>query len=125
MVLLGRLSEKELIDEYQKCDALLFPSRFEGFGYVALEAMSCGKPVVATDSSSIPEVVENGVSGLLCPIDDIEAFVNACSQLEENKELCVKTGEEGSLQSVGGKQGIMCQNGGGREKAGCRGILGG
>jgi glycosyltransferase involved in cell wall biosynthesis len=100
MVLLGRLSEKELIDEYQKCDALLFPSRFEGFGYVALEAMSCGKPVVATDSSSIPEVVENGVSGLLCPIDDIEAFVNACSQLEENKELCVKTGEEGRKRAV-------------------------
>jgi glycosyltransferase involved in cell wall biosynthesis len=95
MTPLGRLSEKELIDEYQKCDALLFPSRFEGFGYVALEAMSCGKPVVATDSSSIPEVVENGVSGLLCPTDDIEAFVNACSQLEENNELCVKMGEEG------------------------------
>jgi glycosyltransferase involved in cell wall biosynthesis len=37
---------------------------------------------------------------LLCPTDDIEAFVNACSQLEENKELCVKTGEEGRKRAV-------------------------
>ena len=92
---LGRLSEKDLIEEYQNCDALLFPSRFEGFGYVALEAMACGKPVVATDTTAIPEVVDNGVTGLLCPTDDIEAFVSACRKLSSDKKLCERFGKAG------------------------------
>jgi len=95
MIPLGRLSEKELIKEYQDCDALLFPSRFEGFGYVALEAMACGKPVVATNATSIPEVVENGITGILCPTDDVDSFVDACRKLAADRDLCGRMGEEG------------------------------
>jgi glycosyltransferase involved in cell wall biosynthesis len=95
MIPLGRLSEEDLIKEYQECDALLFPSRFEGFGYVALEAMACGKPVVATDTTSIPEVVDNGITGILCPTDDVEAFVAACRKLAADRELCGRFGKAG------------------------------
>ncbi len=94
MAPLGQLAEeRELIKAYCKCDALLFPSRFEGFGYVALEAMACGKPVIATNSSSLPEVVEEGVTGILCPPDDISAFVAACRKLANNPEILLKFGK--------------------------------
>jgi len=86
MIPLGVLSEEELIRAYQECDALLFPSRFEGFGYVALEAMACGRPVVATNCTSIPEVVEDGVTGILCGIDDVNGFVSACRLLAGNEK---------------------------------------
>lgn len=65
MIPLGKLSEEELIIEYNKCDALLFPSRLEGFGYAIAEAMSCGKPIIAINNSSIPELVADGINGIL------------------------------------------------------------
>ncbi len=84
MIPLGWLEDTELIEAYKRCDALLFPSRFEGFGYAPLEAMACGKPVISTDISSLPEVIEDGVTGILCPVDDVGAFVTACRNLANN-----------------------------------------
>jgi len=100
MIPLGRLTEENLIREFQECDALLFPTRFEGFGYVALEAMACGKPVVASDCTSVPEVVDNGVTGILCPTDDVNAFVDACRQLAREKEICVRMGKEARKRAL-------------------------
>ena len=74
-------SATALADVYRNSDALLFPSRLEGFGLVALEAQACGLPVIATRCSSLPEVVEDGVTGILCPRDDIGAFANAARRL--------------------------------------------
>jgi len=72
---LGKLSEYELIVEYNKCDALLFPSRLEGFGYAVAEAMACGKPAITTNTSSIPELISHNVNGFLCKLDDINGLV--------------------------------------------------
>ncbi|UHD16883.1 glycosyltransferase family 4 protein [Thiocapsa bogorovii] len=84
MIGLGRLDgDKALIDAYRNCDALLFPTRIEGFGLVALEAQACQRPVIATDGSALPEVVEQGRTGILCPIDDVGAFVAAARRLCE------------------------------------------
>jgi glycosyltransferase involved in cell wall biosynthesis len=85
--------ERRLIETYRQCDALLFPSRQEGFSLVPLEAMACGKPVIATHTSSLPEVVENGVTGLLCARDDIAAFVSACRKLADNPEILLAYGQ--------------------------------
>lgn len=52
------------------CDAVVMPSRWEGLPLVALEAMRAGKPILASDRSSMPEVVEDGVNGRLFAIDD-------------------------------------------------------
>lgn len=85
---LGRLpGEIELSEAYQGADALLFPSRLEGFGLVVLESMACGLPVIATNGSSLSEVIENNVTGLLCPQDDVAAFANAARQLADNSAL--------------------------------------
>ncbi len=78
---LGRLSGNALVAAYREADALLFPSRLEGLPITVLEAMACGLPVIATNASSLPEVVEHGASGFLCPPDDVGAFVHAARQL--------------------------------------------
>jgi glycosyltransferase involved in cell wall biosynthesis len=78
---LGRLSREALRGAYREADILLFPTRFEGFGYAAAEAMACGTPVVASACASLPEIVEDGVTGRLCPVDDCEAFAAAIRML--------------------------------------------
>lgn len=78
---LGRLSEAELVSEYQACDLVVSLSRYEGFGYSALEAMACGKPVVAFAAGGLADVVEHGVTGLLAPVDDLDALAANVIQL--------------------------------------------
>ena len=53
---LGRLSDSDLIDQYRRADAFIFPSLYEGFGLPPLEAMACGCPVLLSQSASLPEV---------------------------------------------------------------------
>lgn len=81
---LGRLSIDNLIKEYNDCDLFIFPSRLEGFGYAIAEAMSCGKPIVSTNYSSIPEIMGRG-GGLLCQKDDVDCFVNAVKSILEKE----------------------------------------
>lgn len=78
---LGRLTQEQLRQQYQTADALVFPTRLEGFGYAAAEAMACGTPVVASRNSSLPEVVEHGITGILCQTNAVEEFATAISDL--------------------------------------------
>lgn len=84
----GRLgSLQELAKAYQHADALLFPTRLEGFGLVAVEAMASGLPVIATRGSSLTEVVEDGVTGVLCRQDDVADFASAARRLAADASL--------------------------------------
>lgn len=74
---IGRLNQQQMRTAYHESDVVLFPSRLEGLSYAAAEAMACGVPLVASASSSFPEMVEDGISGRLCPVDDVDAFVEA------------------------------------------------
>lgn len=70
--LLGKIDEKLLPLHYNMCDVFVLPStnRLEAFGLVLIEAMACGKPVVATDMPGIKEVVLDEKTGFLCePFD--------------------------------------------------------
>lgn len=89
---LGRLELAALLEAYRRCDIFLFPSRLEGFGYPVAEAMACGKPVVATNYSSLPELVDEGAGGYLCPRDDVDAFVDRIRQLAADPDLRARMG---------------------------------
>lgn len=84
---IGRLeSDEAVVAAMQDADALLFPSRSEGFGLVAAEAMACSLPVIATRGSSLTEVVEDGITGTLCARDDVAAFVADARALKKDPE---------------------------------------
>ena len=84
---LGRLSGPQVIAAMQDADAFLFPSRSEGFGLVAAEAMACGLPVIAMEGTSVEEVVIHGKTGLLCKREDVHGFAIAARYMAMHPEL--------------------------------------
>ena len=95
MSFLGRLSPAELVAAYQACDAALVPSRYEGFGYSALEAMACARPVVGFACGSVEEIVEDGKSGFLVPVDDVDGLEQRIRKLVADGALARRMGEAG------------------------------
>ncbi len=68
------LPHAEVLEEIRRHDVMVFPSLFEGFGLVLLEAMSQGVPVIATTHSAAPDFLRDGDDGFLVPIRDAEAI---------------------------------------------------
>ncbi len=81
-----------------QADVLAIPSQAqESFGYTAVEAMSCGLPVVATDVGGLPEVVEHGRTGLIVARDDAAGFGRALSGLLSDSARRQALGEAGRV----------------------------
>lgn len=92
---LGYVSEIEKYSYYKSADVCVFPSIYEPFGIVLLEAMACGKPVVASNVGGIPFVVEEGKTGLLFESGNIEDLADKIMTILENEKLREKMGEAG------------------------------
>ncbi len=75
----GWVSQQEMVACFRNAIVFLFPSRYEGFGFPLIQAMACGTPIVSTNRSSIPEVL-NG-AGLLVDPDDIDGMQLAIKRL--------------------------------------------
>jgi glycosyltransferase involved in cell wall biosynthesis len=75
--LAGRVETDELVRLYRRAALVVVPSRYEGFGLPAAEAMACGTPVVASEAGALPEVVTTGGGGVLVPRDDPETLAGA------------------------------------------------
>jgi glycosyltransferase involved in cell wall biosynthesis len=71
---LGWLTPPQIAGQLQQADLVVMPSRWEGFGLAALEAMRAGKPVIASAAGGLPEVVADGISGRLVPPGDVSAL---------------------------------------------------
>lgn len=82
---LGYVPEEDLPALYAGCAGFIYPSLYEGFGLPPLEAMASGAPLLASDSSSIPEVV--GDAGILVDPEDIEAMTEGLRRLVEDEPL--------------------------------------
>jgi glycosyltransferase involved in cell wall biosynthesis len=92
---LGTLSRRQLVERYRRAAIFCLPSRQEGFGIVFLEAMACGKPVVAARAGAVPETVADGECGLLLDPDDPEALARALTALLRDPDLRQEMGEAG------------------------------
>lgn len=89
----GQVSLDALVAAYNLCDIFLFPSRLEGFGLSVAEAMACGKPVVTTNASSLPELVCEGKGGYLCERDNVPEFADRVTALAGDAGLRAKMGD--------------------------------
>jgi L-malate glycosyltransferase len=90
---IGQVSSTHMPDTYRSHDIFLSPTVREGFGFSIAEAMACGLPVVASDCSSIPELVDHGKGGFLCPVGDVEAFAEKINLLADSPRIRKEMGE--------------------------------
>lgn len=81
-------------------DLFMLPSQQESFGLVALEAMSCEVPVVAARIGGIPEVVEDGVTGVLCGVGDVDAMAHAALRILRDPAVYHAMGRAGRARAV-------------------------
>lgn len=95
------LGKQEPVEEILSiADIFLMPSGSETFGLAALEAMSCGVPVVASDIGGLPELVVEGETGFLCDLGDIGAFTARAKELLDNPDLMKRMGKASRDRAV-------------------------
>jgi glycosyltransferase involved in cell wall biosynthesis len=97
---LGWMPNKALPPYYRGCAVSVIPSLEEGFGIPAAEAMGCEVPVVATDAGGLPEVVADGITGLVVPKGNIEALAGAIDRILGDPELRAKMGKAGRQRAL-------------------------
>ncbi len=85
----------ELFELYRQADIFVLPAMGECYGHVICEAMASGLPVVATKVGAIPEIVEDGVSGLLVPPNSPSELADALQTLARQPDLRRSMGERG------------------------------
>lgn len=83
----GSVSFEKMPNRYSQMDILLLPTVREGLSLSILEAMACGLPVVASDCSSLPEQIDEGLGGFLCPVGDVNAFAEKINLLADSPQL--------------------------------------
>lgn len=88
----GRLSPEKIRDHLQEADVFLLSSLSEGISNAALEAMSCGLPVVTTDCGGMCEAVTNDIEGFVMPVRGPEAMADALKNLVRDPALCFRMG---------------------------------
>ena len=96
VVFLEGLSSEHIAACYAHCDVFALPSTGEGFGLVFLEAMAFGKPVIGADSGGIPDLVEDGVNGLLIPPRDQRRLLEALGSLLRDPSSRARLGRQGA-----------------------------
>ena len=92
---LGQVSEEKLNQLYQSCDLFVAPSLYESFGLIYLEAMNYGKPVIGCRAGGIPEVVDDGVTGLLAEPEAPANLAEAILKMLQNPSLLREMGLAG------------------------------
>jgi glycosyltransferase involved in cell wall biosynthesis len=83
----GFLEPEQLLKKYRQATVCVFPSRWEGFGLVAAEAMACGKAIVVSDTPGFRELISEGVTGLFAKGEDPQGLAAAIGRLLSDSRL--------------------------------------
>jgi len=92
------LSSEGLRDYYRRADVFLFPSFFEGFGLVLLEAMACGLPAIASTATAGTDVLTE-TSGRLLPVGNLDSLVDALRWFDQNRDRLPAMGRAARKQA--------------------------
>ena len=82
---LGWVDNKDIDAYYQACDAVIMPSRWEGFGLVAVEAMRNSKAVIVSNKGALPELIDNGINGYVFDLEKIDSLKNVLMSLNQKR----------------------------------------
>jgi N-acetyl-alpha-D-glucosaminyl L-malate synthase BshA len=85
--------QDQVVPLLSAADVFLLPSAQESFGLAALEAMACGVPVVASRVGGLPEVIEDGITGFLHAVDDLDGMARSTLRLLTDEALHSRTAE--------------------------------
>jgi glycosyltransferase involved in cell wall biosynthesis len=97
IILYGRISEEQLPAVLSAAKALIYVSSFEGFGMPILEAMSCGTPVITSNTSSMPEVA--GDAALYADPSNVDEICKCMQDISSSEELVTKLSQN-ALEQV-------------------------
>ncbi len=95
----GRISHRDVYTEYAQAEIFCSLPRSEALGNVFLEAEACGCAILATNVGGIPDIVEDGVTGLLIPPDDLSAAVKGLRRLLKDSTFRKTLGDAGQKQA--------------------------
>ena len=109
MTFLGRRSQDTLPYYYSAAEAVVMPSHYESFGMVALEAMACGTPVVASQVGGLAFLVQDGETGFTVPVDDPQALADRLVALICEPELRARMGRQAATIARGYGWGIIAE----------------
>ena len=99
VVFLGKRSQDTLPYYYSAAEVVVMPSHYESFGMVALEAMACGTPVIASQVGGLAYLIQDNVTGFVVPDSEPEGLANKISMLLQDKNLREKFGRQGAEYS--------------------------
>ncbi|MBN2037790.1 MAG: glycosyltransferase family 4 protein [Chitinispirillaceae bacterium] len=97
IIFTGSVTTDQLVSNYALCTLFLIPSRLEGFGLPVLEAMYCGAPVIASNSTSLPEA--GGDAALYCHPGDTAGMADAARRLLQNDALRSELSQKGKAHA--------------------------
>ncbi|MGO9242023.1 MAG: glycosyltransferase family 4 protein [Bryobacteraceae bacterium] len=122
---LGQIGGGQLLSVLRENHLLVLPSLFEGFGLVISEALACGIPVLATERTGAPDVIENGKQGFCVRAACSEDIAQVLSMIMDNRKMLINMGEEARKRAlvlswsryrqrlaaavIGGASGKMCE----------------
>ncbi len=99
---LGRQGRQSVAKAMRECTIFALPSRSEGLGCAYLEAMACGKPVIACEGQGIGEIIEHGRNGWLIPVDSVHGMAEALSRLLDSPDLRTSMGANARQTIING-----------------------
>lgn len=100
MKLIPRMEPEKMPAVYRSVDAALVPTRYESFGYVALEAMACGLPVIGFESAGTAEICVQDETALLAKVDDVAELASYARELAGNESIRVRLATAGRQRAV-------------------------
>ena len=109
---LGHIPHEDMPHLYNAADVMVLPSETEGVPMVILEALACGTPVIASDVGAIPDIVLNGINGVVLndpsPAKIASAIINISSNKTDRQKICASVKDYSARNFVNSFDDIIC-----------------